>query len=602
MKTNTTENTSPKMHDSLSWRLITRLFASLGGQRKWVWLAMGMVCISAAADMQIIHEVTRLIEQQPWHESRLITVIVPLALLCLANRLFGWAQWLLTVFAANQAIARLRKSLFDKLMDLSKSFFDAHKSGWLVARSTGDISIIEDFLTYALMMLGVFLTVMISASIRIININPILLIPTLIIMPAIVALTWAYKRRMSTLQRTARDQNSRLVANMAETVRGVRVVQAFSRQERNLEDFNAINMDNHDTEIRIAKLDGLFMPALDFVSILNLTVVIAAASWLITQPQPAWLQINLTTGDIMAYVLYMNAMTWPCRMIVELYSMSLRAMAAAERVFEILDMQPDIQDPASPKTLPDPIRGHIQMRNITFLYPKSETPVLQQFNLDIEAGENIALVGPTGAGKTTILSLIARFHDPQQGTISLDDIDIRQITRQQYHQQLGIVLQQGYLFSGTVLENLRFRDPHLTDHHIIQQAQALGTHETIAALSDGYHTRIHEGGESLSLGQRQVIAITRAMIANPNILLLDEPTSSLDIYTESVIQQAIPKMINNRTTIIIAHRLSTIRNANRILMIQNGHITESGTHDQLIQRNGPYAQLISQSDSLTDPA
>lgn len=576
---------------TLSLRLTTRVFAILGPYRWMILFATLMVCVSAWADMQIIHYASKLFETNAWQETGILRPLAPLILFAFLNRAFGWGQWLISVYAGNRAIASLRKEFFARLMLFSKSFFDRHKAGWLVARSTGDMAILQDFTTYALMMTGVFTTITVSAVFRISRIAPLLLLPAAIMLPLVIFLTARYRQRMSRLQRTARDQNSRLVANMAETVRGVRVVHAFSRQERNLEDFNAINASSHDTEVRIAKLDGIFMPALDFLSVLNLILVVLFATWVLHDPRLQQLAHHINMGDVIAYVLYMNVLIWPMRMIVELYGMALRAMSAAERIFEIIDLEPDVPNPQKPVPLPT-VRGDIAFEDVCFRYNPAGDWIVQHLTLSIRPGETVALAGTTGAGKTTILSLLARFFDPQQGRVLLDGTDIRSFDQDALHAQMGIVLQQGYLFSGTVMQNLMFRRTDLTEEEVIAQARQLGTHDSIAALKDGYQTYIHEGGESLSLGQRQILAITRALLANPPILLLDEPTSALDVYTESVIQKAIHEVVRNRTVLMIAHRLSTIEKADRILVIEQGQIVEQGPHEVLLRQDGPYRRLV----------
>ncbi len=591
MKQAISERLQERDQQTLSLRLTARIFETLGPYRWLILAAAGMAAVSAWADMQIILFASRIFETEQWRESGILRPLLPIILLCILNRVFGWSQWILAVYSGNRAIASLRKRFFARLMQFSKSFFDLHKSGWLVARSTGDMGILQDFTTYALMMLGTFSTIIISAWFRISQISPVLLIPAAAIMPAIVIMTAFYRRKMSALQRHARDQNSRLVANMAETVRGVRVVHAFSRQERNLEDFNTINLSSHDTEIRIARLDGAFMPALDFITVLNLIIVVLFATWIMHDPRMESVARQINTGDIIAYVLYMNVLIWPTRMIVELYSMSLRAMSAAERIFEVIDLEPDIIDPPEPVALAS-VRGALSFRNVSFRYGDDDPWIIRNLNLDIRPGETLALAGATGAGKTTLLSLIARFYDPQEGAVLLDGVDLTHISQDDLHQHMGIVLQQGYLFSGSVMENLKFRRTDIRDEDVIAQAKRLGTHASILALRDGYQTQILEGGESLSLGQRQILAITRALLAAPSVLLLDEPTSSLDVYTESVIQGAMQKVVRNCTAVMIAHRLSTIEHADRILVIDKGRVAEEGTHTELLRQNGIYSRLV----------
>jgi ATP-binding cassette subfamily B protein len=273
--------------------------------------------------------------------------------------------------------------------------------------------------------------------------------------------------------------------------------------------------------------------------------------------------------------------------------MAIRTMAAAERVYEIIDMQPEVQDPPHPLAI-EKLNGAISFNNAWFKYSSATEWTIRNLNLEITPGETIALVGSTGAGKTTIAALAARFYDTTKGTIAIDGHDIKNYLRADIHRAMGIVLQQGYLFSGSVIENLRFRCPDMPRNEIIELARLLGTHDSIQALAKGYDTIITEGGQSLSLGQRQIISITRALVANPEILLMDEPTSSLDIHTEAIIQRAIDRLIQNRTTIIIAHRLSTVKHADRIIVVDDGTIAEAGTHTELLRKHGIYYSLVNQ--------
>ncbi|MFW6152027.1 MAG: ABC transporter ATP-binding protein, partial [Verrucomicrobiota bacterium] len=374
------------------------------------------------------------------------------------------------------------------------------------------------------------------------------------------------------------------------------VVQAFSREEKNLEMFNELNMINRDTEIRIAKLDAIFMPSMDFLGILNTTIVVSFGAWLLNSKYASAYAGSLTTANLAAYVLYSNAILWPLRMIVELYSMSLRAMAAAERVYEIIDMQPGVPNPDNPAPAGN-LHGDIAMQNVDFRYGPSQPWILKNFNLEIPAGQTLALVGETGAGKTTISSLIARFYDVTGGETLIDNRNIREYNQEELHRNMAIVPQEGFLFSGTVLDNLRFRRPEMPREKVIAAAKELGVHEAISKLSHGYDTEVREGGASVSEGQRQLISITRALIADPSILILDEPTSSLDVHTESILQSALDHLVKDRTTILIAHRLSTVKKGDRIIVLDQGRIIESGTHDKLMRMNGRYATLARQSSA-----
>ncbi len=578
----------------LSLRLVVRIFATLGPYLWLVLLGNVLVGICVAADMRLIYEATRLIEAGVPAATAAWRAVGILAALALINRVFGYGQFMVTLYASNKAVERLRQNLFAKLQALPKSFYDQHKTGWLIARGTGDIWHIAEFMTYTLMMIVVFLVAFGYAAFRIWRISPILLAPSLLLAPAITVLTFWYRRRMSREQRFGREQNSRLVAHMSEHVRGVRVVQAFAREPRALGEFNALNTVNRDNEIRIARLDALFMPSVNFLGILNTALVVAFAAWLPHSPWGERMADTLTVGNVAAYIMYANVILWPMRFVVELYSMSLRAMAAAERIFEILDMPVELADPDRPAPV-DAMRGEIEFRHADFRYGPDSAWIFRDFNLHVPAGQTLALVGETGAGKTTLSALAARFYDVTGGEVLLDGRNIREYGLEALHRRMAIVPQDGFLFSGTVLDNIRFRRPDMTREETIALARDLGIHDAIASLAQGYDTVVLEGGASVSEGQRQLISIARALAADPAVLILDEPTSALDVHTESLLQTALLRLMRGRTTLLIAHRLSTVRHADRIVVLEHGRLAEAGAHEELVRRNGLYAALVRQS-------
>ncbi len=579
----------------LSMRLVFRIFSTLGPFKWLVFLGNILVCICVAADMQLIYHATRLIEFGVSDQQTVFEAVGILVALALVNRVFGASQFMVTVFASNKAVEQMRKDLFAKLQALSKRFYDTHKAGWLIARGTGDIWHISEFMTYTLMMIVVFLTAFGYAFYRIWAIAPILLIPSLALAPAVTGLSFWYKRRMSRAQRYGREQNSRMVAHMSEHVRGVRVVQAFSREAQTLDEFNALNMINRDNEIKIARLDAIFMPSMNFLGILNTAIVVGFGAWLLHSPYADRMAETLSVGNLAAYIMYSNVILWPLRIVVELYSMSLRAMAAAERVYEIMDMPPDIADPAHPVSA-ERLRGEIAFEHVDFRYGPDSAWIFKDFNLRVPAGRTVALVGATGAGKTTLSALAARFYDVTNGAVLIDGRNVKDYAQEALHKHMAVVPQDGFLFSGTVLDNIRFRRPDLTREQTVAMVRDLGVHEAIACLAQGYDTPVLEGGASVSEGQRQLISIARALAADPAILILDEPTSALDVHTESLLQRALERLMHGRTTVLIAHRLSTVRHADRIVVLDHGRLAESGTHEELIRRNGLYAALARQSE------
>ncbi len=574
----------------LSIRLIVRIFAMLGAYWKFLVVGNVLVIICAISDMAIIREVKQLIDHPNIHGEPFISLLLPLTLACVINRVSGWGQWLFTFFATNQAMLRLRKTFFEKLQTLSKSFYDTHKTGWLIARNTGDMFQINHFMTFSLMMSLYFGAAIVFAFREMFTVSPLLLVPTAFIVPVVALVTILYQRRMSSAQRNARELNSRLVANLSENVKGVRIVHAFTRQDINMRRFDRINQSNSEAEIRVSRLNALFLPSIDFLGVFNTAVVVSFALLLMRGNVPFLPEVTLTTGELVAYIGYMNIVVWPIRMLIEMYSMAMSAMAAAERVFEIIDLEPDITDPATPRK-PQIARGEIELQDVSFRYGTDSPWVIRDLSLRIPGGSTTALVGETGSGKTTLSNLAARFYDADKGRILIDGMDVRECAQEDLHRDMAIVLQEGYLFSGTIMENLRFRAENLTDHQVIELAKKLGVHHAISAFSDGYHTVVKEGGSSLSQGQRQIVSLTRALAADPKILILDEPTSSMDVWTERIIQRALDKLIEGRTTIIIAHRLSTIKNADQILVVGDGGIVERGTHGELLEEQGKYAQL-----------
>lgn len=593
----TTEHHDPDaVHERpLSLRLVARIFRTLGRHGWVVAASTTMMVICVITDMMMVRQIRSLVDRTDLLETSPAVLLGPLALIALINRATGTAQWLAVSYAVNEAMLRMRQDFFTKLQSLSKHFFDTHKAGWLVARSTGDMGLIMEFMRFSLV-LGVMVCVSIAFAVReIADISWVLLIPSAVLAPIVVVATYQYRRRMSRAQRDARRQNSRLVAELTENIRGVRIVQAFSRERRNLRRFNRINLINHNLEIRISRLNALFLPSMDFLGVINTVVVVLAGSWMMhAEIAQAWLSDPLTAGDLVAYILYSNIILWPLRMGVELYSMSLRAMAGAERIFEVMDRQPEVTDRPNAVEARD-IRGDIRFEHVNFRYEPDAEYVLRDFSVHMPPGQTVAIVGETGAGKTTVASLLARFYDVSEGRILLDGRDLRDYRRESLHQSMGIVLQQGFLFSGTVLDNLRFRRPELSEDEVIAAAKRLGTHEAIAKLADGYRTQVQEGGDSISEGQRQLVSITRALIADPRVLILDEPTSSLDVYTEKVLYRALDRLMEGRTTLMIAHRLTTVRNADLIVVLDHGRIIEQGNHEQLMARHGHYHTMVQTS-------
>jgi len=379
-----------------------------------------------------------------------------------------------------------------------------------------------------------------------------------------------------------RERLGLVTATLAEDIAGMRIVQAFTREDRNVEHFREVADRYREANMRTVVLNALYFPFVDVVSSVALAVVLGYGGHL-------YFQGDITLGTLFAFLLYVQNFFDPVQQLSQLYSTFLSATAALDKIMDVLDEEPQVLDGTGARELP-PVEGRVVFDHVKFGYGDG-LDVLHDLDLDVPAGTTVALVGHTGAGKSTIAKLLARFYDPRAGRITIDDIDLRDVTQESLRRQLGIVPQEGFLFAGTVAENIAFGRPDASPDQIVQAAQAVGAHDFILRLEDGYETEVQERGSRLSLGQRQLIALARALLADPRILILDEATSSVDIGTERKIEQALRVLLSGRTAFIIAHRLSTIRDADLIVVLEHGQIVEQGTHDELLRQQGLYTSL-----------
>ncbi|PCJ58017.1 MAG: hypothetical protein COA79_14695 [Planctomycetota bacterium] len=576
----------------ISSKLLLKIFKSMGIYAFIIIFSNIFLFICLYTDIEIISEIKLLIDNKNIKTDSLISLVGMLGILILVNRVSGATQFISTILSSNKAMQSLRNQFFQSLMLLSKRFYDKHKSGWLVARATGDMGSIFDFMTFALMMIMISLGIIGISLFKLFQINPTLLIPCLFLIPFLFLATILFKKRMTSNQRDLRDANSRMIAYLSESIKGVKVSQAFDRVTKNKENFEEHNKKNFILGLETSKLNGLYMPSMEFIGTLGLIFAIIFGIYLIQSNQTTK---PLSPGDLAAYLLLISLMLFPIRLLVEFYSMSISAMASAERIYEIIDMKSEIIDTDNTDTEFSK-NWSIELKNVDFQYDESEPMVLKNLNLIIKEHESIALVGHTGAGKTTIASLISRFYDVKKGDIFINNINIKDINLKTLHEKMAIVLQEGYLFSGTVFENLRTRNPTLSNEEVIQFSKQMGTHEIFNALPFGYDTVVGESGHAISHGQRQLISLVRSLITKPEIMILDEATSSIDVLTESILTNAINNISKNTTSIFIAHRLSTIKNVDRILVIGNGGIMEEGNYDTLMKNKSHFYKLINLYD------
>jgi ABC-type multidrug transport system fused ATPase/permease subunit len=570
--------------------MLMRIYSFMTGYR-WMIPIANVLCISfIVAELYIIDCVRAIAARDDLHQAPAGTLLLPLFLAAIASRVFGLSQFMVAYYAANRAMIGLRQRLMDKILELPKSFFDKHPAGWLIARGTGDMNNIGDFLAFSLMVVFMIISYTLVIGWKVFAASPWLLLIAL----GLGAVAGLFFRAMQNTIRERMEQvslqNSRMVSRLAESIRGVKVIKAFAREKSSYDHYMSYNNENASLAMRVVRAVGFLLPSMDFMALVAMAAIMSAGA-AISHSNPEVLQGE----DLIACLLYMNMMLIPVRMCINIYGWSLSAATSARRVVEILDAPVSVADPEDPVPIGEPA-GDLVFDSVSFRYVP-DRPVLDSFSLAIPAGQSIAIVGRTGSGKSTLAALTARFYDPLSGTIKLDGTDIRQFRQDELHQVMAMVPQDVYLFSGTIIDNIRFRSPDLTEDEVAELCTRLGTHDILQALPQGYDTPVYEGGRSLSTGQRQIVALSRALAADPRILVLDEATAAVDTWTESIIEQAVSRLIKDRTTIIIAHRLSTVRNADRIIVLEKGEIIEDGSHDELATGDGHYADLLRQAGS-----
>lgn len=482
----------------------------------------------------------------------------------------------------------LRDQLFRHLQELSLSFYSRFSVGRVITRVINDVGVLREFIVWTMLAIARDLFTLIGILIAMVSMNPRLSLITLITLPIMVVITRLFRRRARENYRRVRSAISWVNSVLAENINGVREVQAFSRQKHNYAFFrDEVNRNNLDASLKAAQIASAFPAAIDLLGGLAVALVVLFGGF-------AALDANarqaITPGVLVAFVLYIERFFEPIRDLSQRYDSFQSTMAGGERVFSLLDITPEVRDADDAVELP-PISGEVRFENVSFHYADDPTLVLKDINLHVPAGMTVALVGKTGAGKSTLIKLIGRFHDPTAGRVLVDGYDLRKVKQHSLRSQMGIVLQDPFLFSGTVADNIRFGRLEASDEEVENAARAVGAHEFISRLRLGYDTPVEEGGVILSVGQRQLISFARALLADPRILILDEATSSIDLQTEQLIQRGMRRLLKGRTAFVIAHRLSTVVNADHIIVIEDGQIVEQGNHAQLLAKRGVYSRL-----------
>jgi ATP-binding cassette subfamily B protein len=479
----------------------------------------------------------------------------------------------------------LRKKMFDHLQDLSFSYYDRTPVGWIMARVTSDSDRIAELVTWGLLDLTWGVMNIGTAIYFMLLINWQLALIVLTIIPVLVVVAAQFKKRILIEYRQVRKINSKITGAYNENISGVRVVKALCREEENLREFGLLSGEMYRASFRAAWLSALFLPVVQFIT----AIAVGSIVWY------GGLQVEIgamTVGGIQAFISYVMFMLWPVQEMARVYAEMQHSIASAERIFSLIDSVPDVRDQPDAAD-PGTIKGDIEYDGVHFWYNSNE-PVLTEFNLSVKRGETIALVGATGGGKSTIVNLLCRFYEPKQGSILIGGRDYRDLALHSIQSRIGVVLQTPHLFSGSIRENIRYGKLEATDDEVEDAARLAGAHDFIRTLEKGYDEDVGEGGDLLSVGQKQLVSLARAILAQPEIFVMDEATSSVDTLTEDLIQRGMETLMQDCTSFVIAHRLSTIKRADRILVIEDGRIAESGSHSELLRARGQYYRLYTQ--------
>ncbi len=498
---------------------------------------------------------------------------------------FVFAFIFLTGMLGQRVEYEMRQTIFNHLQTLSLGYYNKTPVGWIMSRVTSDTERIADLVTWGMLDSAWAVINIFTAFAFMLSINWQLALIVFSIIPVLIGVAMWFERRIVVQFRIARKTNSKITGAFNENITGVRVVKAMNREARNLEEFGQLTNAMYRASYRAAWFSALFLPAVQIISALALASIVNFGG--------AQVELGvMTVGGIQAFITYVTFMLWPVQDIARVFASMQQAIASAERIFSLVDAQPDVVDKLQAIN-PGTIAGDIVFENVDFYY-EPQTAILKNFNLTIKHGETIALVGPTGAGKSTLVNLVCRFFEPKAGRILIGGRDYTDFTQHAIQSRIGMVLQTPHLFSGSIRDNIRYGRLNATDAEIEEAAKLASAHEFIMALNGGYDGEVGEGGNRLSVGQKQLISLARAMLAQPELFVMDEATSSVDTLTEALIQRGMEVMMRGRTSFIIAHRLSTIRRADRILVIENGGVSEMGTHAELIRARGHYYRLYTQ--------
>jgi ATP-binding cassette subfamily B protein len=566
-------------------RTITRILAQTRPHWKWVAGFLIAIILTAFLDAYMTFLSKRIIDEGILAGDRqaLAGIVRTYGRLILVQAVFVFSFIYLTGVLGERVRYDLRKKLFDHLQNLSLSYYSRTPVGWIMSRVTSDTDRVAELVTWGMLDVSWAAFNIASSAYFMFLINWKLALVVLAILPILVGVAIQFQKKILVEFRKVRKTNSKITGAYNENISGVRVVKALGREDENLAEFSQLTGEMYKAGYRAAWLSALFLPAVQIISAL----AVGGIAWY------GGLQAQvgaLTIGGIYSFLSYITFMIWPIQEMARVFAEMQQSVASAERMFSLMDAVPDVADRPGAVD-PGTIRGDIEFDHVEFYYEDEDSPVLEDFNLYVKQGETIALVGSTGGGKSTIVNLLCRFYEPKRGMIRIGGLDYTSLSLHAIQSRIGVVLQTPHLFSGTIRENIRYGCLDATDEEVEEAARLAGAHDFIMTLEKGYDEEVGESGNMLSTGQKQLVSLARAVLAQPEIFIMDEATSSVDTLTEALIQKGMGTLMRGRTSFVIAHRLSTIKRADRILVIEDGEVSEMGSHAELMRKRGHYYRL-----------
>ncbi|ADQ05790.1 ABC transporter related protein [Caldicellulosiruptor hydrothermalis 108] len=563
---------------------LKRLFKFLLPYKKWLVLTLVFMFVATVADLVSPYLLKQAVDHYiPKKDFKGILIIGALLVLMLfINKECSKNKIRLANRTGQMVLFDIRKALFDHVQGLSFSFFDKNSTGRIIVRIVNDVNTLNNLFTNGIVNVITDMSSLVLAAIIMFSINPRLAMVTFAVVPIFLVVLFTTRNAIKRNWRAVRRKIANLNAYIHENISGIRVIQAYVRQKVNRAIFKDVIDDVFLSWMRAVRINGIFSPAVEVCSMIGTLIIYFYGVKL--------LKINgVTVGTLIAFVSYLDRFWRPVVTLSNFYNQLLVASASSERIFEVLSVQPEIKEDKNPVEI-STFRNSIEFKNVWFAY-KDEEYVLKDVSFEIKKGMMVALVGATGSGKTTIVNLLSRFYDPQKGSILIDGIDLKKISFKSLRKLIGIVQQEPFLFSGSILDNILYGKPDAKFEEVIEVCKFLGAHDFISQFEDGYFTQVNERGTRLSTGQKQLICLSRLLLQNPQILILDEATASLDTHSELMVQNALNRIMKDRTSIVIAHRLSTIKDADLIIVMDKGRIAEMGTHESLIRKKGIYYEL-----------